>query len=288
MSTRTDSEINLGALGRALAARWWLILILVLIGAGLAVVIAHARDDTYTATASVYLGQATDVNGNPVASLNANPRAAAYVAQTEEILAAAAQHVGAAMTAAKLRRALRVEIPPQPARTSGVPNNLVSIHISSGDPRVAAKAANAVARQLADRLAAPSEQKSALLREDIAAGTAQLTTIDARMESAESALSHIAAGPGTAAEKAALSAPYFMVLQSAATLRETVATDLRAARRELLVVRAVERPYVASTAAPPARAASSGWGIVAVTGALAGAIVGVVAALCWRRRTAAP
>ncbi len=285
MTSRDQIDIDFAAFGRLIARFWWVVVVLAALGAALAVGVGLAQGDRYQASTSVYLGQSTDANGNPISSLNANPRAAAQILQTQQVVSAAARKAGEPMTPSRLRRGLQVEIPPQPARTSGVPNNLVIIYVSDADAGAAARAANALARILTERMASLAKQKTALLNRTIHDNLNQLEQLDGRAERAEEALARIAEGAGSAQEKAVAGAPYLTILQSVTTVREAVATELRQAQLQLLVARGVEQPSVVNLAATPKEPVALSWVATALIGALGGAVVGIVVAVVLARRS---
>jgi hypothetical protein len=91
----------------------------------------HAgRDDTYSATASVYIGQTTDANGNVMAGLNSNASAATQLLDSDAVRQKVAEEVGGGMTAAELRRQTSVDTPSQAVRTT---QSIVNFRGDHGD-----------------------------------------------------------------------------------------------------------------------------------------------------------
>ena len=85
----TDDErfdIDLGALGGALVRNWLVIVVLMVVGVVAAVGVTVATGKRYQAASAVYLGQPTDANGNAISGINSNPRGAAQIVQSADVL----------------------------------------------------------------------------------------------------------------------------------------------------------------------------------------------------------
>ena len=131
---------------------WWLVLVLVAVGVVAGVVLTLLQPTTYDATASVYIGQTTDANGNPMAGLNSNAKAAIQLLSSQTVLNDAARATGDGMTAATLRRETTVETPSSTIKTTSSVVNIVVITVTDTDKERAAAAANALADVLVERI----------------------------------------------------------------------------------------------------------------------------------------
>ena len=80
MTTDDRTAIDVGGWMRTLARSWWIVLGLTILGALAGAVLTLASPNEYTATSSAYIGQTTDANGNPMAGLNSNTKAATAAA----------------------------------------------------------------------------------------------------------------------------------------------------------------------------------------------------------------
>ncbi len=284
MAERDELDIDLGAFGRMLARSWWIIVILVVVGAFAGALIARISANAYDATSGVYLGQPLNSLGNDIPSLQTNPRAAAELGTSEGVLSAAAAAAGDPWTESKLRRATDVEIPSQVGKSSSQPVNFVIVHVAWGDAEAAAAGATAVAESLATELAGYAEEKIALLEERVAEAEAEIKTLDARAEAAEAALARIAESGGGAEEKALAGAPYMTILQSVAQTRSAVATELQADRLNLVTAKDVEMPSVTNEASVPTAKSGMDWRVGAGVGVLAGFVIGLIVAAYRGRR----
>ncbi len=178
-------EPRVASVTSALLRGWWIIAALVAVGVVGAAIFTLLATDTYSATASVYIGQTTDANGSPMASLNSNPRAAAQLLDSDAVRQEVAEQVGGGMTAATLRRETMIETPSQAVRTTQSIVNFVVITVTDTDAQLAADAANAFADVLLARLTPATEQRTALLEAQEADLSAALEASRARSRQAE-------------------------------------------------------------------------------------------------------
>jgi uncharacterized protein involved in exopolysaccharide biosynthesis len=285
MADRDDLDIDLGGFGRILARSWWIILILVLAGALAGALIAAYAGRTYDAEATIFLGQPTDALGNDLAGVQNNPTAAADLATSQRVLDEAARAAGPPMTAARLRRATEVEIPPQVGRSSSQPISTIIVHVRYGQAKPAAHGANALAAALTAELGQFATQKIALLEERIEQAQSEVATLDARADAAQDALDAVATSDRSAVEKALAGAPYLTILQSVAQTRSTVETQLQNDRVSLLIAQDIEQPRVIKLARTPERTSGTDWRVGAGVGVLAGAAVGMIVAFVRARHT---
>jgi hypothetical protein len=284
MAERDELDIDLGAFGRMLARSWWIIVILVVVGAVAGALIARASATTFDASSGVYLGQPLNLLGNDIPSLQTNPRAAAELATSQTVQAAAAKNAGDPWTESKLRRVTEVEIPSQVGRSSTQPVNFVIVHVEHGDAEAAADGATAVAAALATELAGYAEQKIELLEERIAEAEAEIDSLDERAAAAEAALALIAGSGGSEEQKALAGAPYMTILQSVAQTRSAVSTELQTDRLALLTANDIELPSVTNEASVPSQKTGMDWRVGAGIGVLAGFVIGLVVAAYRGRR----
>ena len=111
MSTDDATTIDVGSWFATLLRNWWVILGLVILGAVVGGVVTLASPKQYSATSSVYIGQTTDANGNPMASLNSNSKAATQLLTSQAVLNEAAEKTGMKISAGTLRKETTVETP---------------------------------------------------------------------------------------------------------------------------------------------------------------------------------
>jgi len=156
-----DTTIDVGSWFATLARAWWVIVGLVVIGVVAGAVVTLAQPDEYTATASVYIGQTTDANGNAMAGLNSNAKAAVQLLSSQVALNEAAKRTGMGISAGRLRKETTIETPSSTVKTSTSVVNIIVISVTDTDPERAAAAANALAEVLLDKLESSVDEKIA-------------------------------------------------------------------------------------------------------------------------------
>jgi len=261
---------------QALRRGWWIIVLFVAVGAAAAAVFTLLSADEYSATASVYVGQTTDANGNPMTGLSTNVRAATQLLESDAVLQAVAEQVGGGMTASRLRRATSLDTPSQSVKTTQSIVSFVTITVTDPDAQLAADAANALADELLTRIAPTSEERIALLEEHEAELQAALDASRARSREAEKALDALSGG---GADAAVAAAPYMAVIQAAATEQQELLSALQKAQLMLQVAATTEQPRLLHEAAVPDTPARDALALNVAAGALAGLVVGIVVAL---------
>jgi capsular polysaccharide biosynthesis protein len=284
---KDELDMDLESYLRALARYWWLLLALGAVGAIAAGGITFLQEKTYNAQSSVYLGQPTDANGNPIAGVNSNPKAAQQIVTSEATLKPIATALGEKV--GHLRKSVTVITPSLTVKGATSPVNFIAITVNDTNPTRAADAANMVAKALVGRISGFAEDKLALLNEQIRQDDAELTALDARMASAQKALDAIARGGGSDAQKAVDSTPYLGIVQAAASERQPLLSDKRTNELMVQTVKGIERPRILTAAVRPSQAQKPPLKLNAAAGFLVGLVVGVVIAflLEGRRRRAA-
>lgn len=266
-------EPRVSSVTGALRRSWWVIALLVAVGAAAAAVFTFAAADKYSASASVYVGQTTDANGNPMTGLSTNVRAATQLLDSDAVLQKVAEQVGGGMTASRLRRETTVDTPSQTVRTTQSVVSFVVIMVTDADPQLAADAANALADELMARIMPTNEQRIALLEQHEADLQEQLDASRARARQAQESLDTLR-GDGDAAA----AAPYLAVVQAAATEQQTLLTALQKAQLMLQVAATTEQPRLLHEAAVPDATRQNAMALNVAAGALAGLVVGIVVA----------
>jgi uncharacterized protein involved in exopolysaccharide biosynthesis len=277
-----DTTIDVGSWFATLASNWWVIVGLVVIGVVVGAVVTLAQPKEYTATSSVYIGQTTDANGNPMAGLNSNAKAAVQLLSSQVALDEAAERTGMGISAGTLRKETTVETPSSTVKTTTSVVNIVVISVTDTDPERAAAAANALAEVLLERLESSVDEKIELLEQQLADQQKEYAATAARSAAAQENLEAIAAGDGSRAEKASASASYLVLVQAAATELESLSSTIQKTQQQLLVVKQVEQPRVLHEAGVPDSPSGPQMTINVAVGALAGLVIGVIVAFARR------
>ena len=90
-----EREVDLGSAWRRIAARWWLPVVGLVVGAALGVLVALGGGDVYQAKTLMYLGQPfTPGGGSQIVSLQTNPKAVSEIIRSEAAIARAAAASG--------------------------------------------------------------------------------------------------------------------------------------------------------------------------------------------------
>lgn len=282
MSTDDSTTIDVGSWFTTLARNWWVIVGLIALGIVVGAVVTLAQPKEYTATASVYIGQTTDANGNPMAGLNSNAKAAVQLLTSQVVLEEAAERAGMDLSASRLRKQTTVETPSSTVKTTTSVVNIIVISVTDTDAERAAAAANALAEVLLERLESGVDEKIALLEEQLAGQQQEYAAATARSATAQKALDAIASGGGSKSDKATASVPYLVIVQAAATEKESLASPIQKTQLQLLTARQVEQPRVLHEAAVPDAASGPSMTMNVAVGALAGLVIGIVVAFARR------
>ncbi|NLE23612.1 MAG: hypothetical protein GX624_12665 [Actinobacteria bacterium] len=277
-----DTTIDVGSWFATLARAWWVIVGLVVIGVVAGAVVTLAQPDEYTATASVYIGQTTDANGNAMAGLNSNAKAAVQLLSSQVALNEAAKRTGMGISAGRLRKETTIETPSSTVKTSTSVVNIIVISVTDTDPERAAAAANALAEVLLDKLESSVDEKIALLQRQLEDQQADYDAATARSAAAQKALDAIGRGGGSAAEQATASAPYLVLVQAAATEKQSLTSSIQKTQLQLLTATQVEQPRVLHEAGVPDSPSGPKMTVNVAVGALAGFVIGVIVAFARR------
>jgi len=283
MTAANDTTIDVGSWFTTLLRNWWVILALVVLGAVVGGVVTMLTPKEYSATSSVYIGQTTDALGQAMAGLNSNPKAATQLLASQALLDEAAKATGMNMTSSRLRRETTVETPSQTIKTTVSAVNIVVITVTDTKKVRATAAANALANALVAKLSPSVEAKVTLLEQQLAEGTTAEAAATARSNASQAAITAIAKGGGTAAEKAAAAAPYVAVSQAAASELATLQVADQATALRLEVAKTVEMPQILHVAKVPDSPSGPSRTLNVAAGALAGLVVGVIVAFVRRR-----
>jgi uncharacterized protein involved in exopolysaccharide biosynthesis len=277
-----STTIDVGSWFATLLHNWWVIVGLIAIGVVVGAVVTMAQPKQYSATSSVYIGQTTDANGNAMAGLNSNAKAATQLLSSEVVLKEAADRSGMHISVGRLRRETTVETPSSTVKTSTSVVNIVVITVTDTNAKRAAAAANALAAVLLNHLDTGTKQKIALLEAQLTQGQQQLAIAQAQMATAQKAIDAIAKGGGSAAEKATAAAPYVAVVQAASTNAAAQIGANQKTQLLLLTARQVEEPRLLNAAGVPDSPSGPSMSMNVAVGALAGLVIGVIVAFARR------
>ncbi len=271
-------DIDVGTWARTLLANWWIVVGLVVIGIIAGAVVTFASPKLYDATSSVYIGQTTDANGNPISSLNSNVKSATELLSSQVVLDQAAKLTGMGMTPGRLRRETTVTTPTMVLKSTSSVVNIVVITVSDPKRVRSARAANSLATVLIAHISTGAQAKIALLESQLAAGKKALAASFVRSDQAQAALDALAKQGGSAAGLAGASAPYVAIVQAAASEQDTLLTTNQKTELMLITSRQVELPRLLHEAGIPDSASGPKLSFNVAAGALAGLVIGIILA----------
>jgi hypothetical protein len=281
-----EREVDLRSSWERITARWWLPVGGLVLGAILGMLVSIAGGDVYKAEALVYLGQPfTPGGGSQIQSLQTNPKTVSEIIRSEATTRAAASAAG--MTAGGLRGNVTSTPVVQAGQVSRNLSPLVQIAVRAPTRAKAEKAADSYANTVISEVVPYVDQKMRLLKQQIANNESQLADISARIDAAISQQQAANADPSLSlAEKLLVSTNSNATVNAAESRRGSTVSDLNSARQQLGLAENVELSRIVRPAAAVRASATSRRNAAAI-GALAGLLLGAVAALIadpWLRR----
>jgi uncharacterized protein involved in exopolysaccharide biosynthesis len=267
-----EREVDLRSVWERIAARWWLPVLGLVLGAVVGFALALGGGKVYEAETLVAMGQPFSPNGGaPVQSFLTNARAVSEIVRSESALEQAAR--AADLPARALRGNVSSAIVGASgpgARPTGAP--LVTIKVIAAQPLKAERAADTLAQEVIERTSAKYvDTKIEAFNDQLASIQEQLNTLVPRIAQLEQAVNE----PG-------LSSLDKLVLVSSldnAQARRGQLLDLQSdVQQQLALAENVEKAQVVEPAAAVKTTARSGRN-GALVGALLGLLVGCVAAL---------
>ncbi len=267
-----EQEVDLGRYGSALAARWWLPLLGLILGAVLGYLLSVGGKQTYSAQAVLYPGTPySPSGGNQIQSPQTNPASIRAIVKSEATLRRVSRDVG--LPLGKLRSGTSANVVGGTVpKTGQVP--LYAVTVKGGQPVKIARAANELARiAVAGVSAGYVNTKIASLQAQATSDEEQLASIDKEVAQIEATLPRVGSGDRIAAAALVLAAQQ---------RRAVVQQDLLAVRPLLAQAETVERGRVLTRAVASKATARSRRNSILVA-ALIGVILGALAALAWDR-----
>jgi capsular polysaccharide biosynthesis protein len=284
-----EREVDLRSAWSRLAARWWLPVGGLVVGAILGVLVSLGSAQVYKAETLLYLGQPfTPGGGGQIQSLATNPKTVSETIRSEAALEKAAR-------VADMRLGqLRGNVTSSTVTTAGQPRNLsplVTVQVLAPTRSKAEKAANSLAASVMAQVSPYVEHKISLLQTQIEGDESQIEDIGQRISNANEQQRLALRDPNLSlAEKLLVSTNSNATINNAEQRRGTVLQDLNLAKQLLSLADNVERSRVVLPAVARKTSATSRRNAAAV-GGLIGLLLGGLAAIVadpWiQRRSAA-
>jgi uncharacterized protein involved in exopolysaccharide biosynthesis len=267
-----DREITLRDYGRVLWSGRWLILVATVAAAVVGLLLTFVTTTTYTATARVFVGQATTVSGAPFSTPGTNPATAPTTLTGDNLVTQVAEEIG--VTPSRVRRGVTISAPRAPGGAAGNQPTIVTITFVDEDRRIARDGANAYAEVVNQRALANfsgvfdtyarGEERA---RADVTRLTRQITQLQVELRTA-------------GADDRAVVATLLSSAGQQLSLAQTTLTtqELNRAKAE-----ANEKPEILSLSESPSSSSSAPNRLRSVILAgVIGLLVGVIVTFVWR------
>lgn len=266
-----EREVDFAGYARAIAARWWLLVLGAVLGAVIGFLLGRSDGSTYQAQAIVYLGQPLSATGSsPVASLASDPSGVSAVARSQAVIEEVAGQVG--MSPTELRRG--VSASPLGERRAQTVVTLVGVTVRGDERAQVEEAANLLGEAIVDRAASYVDAKITLYEQRLEAQRERVTTLEGQVDDVAEAVE--SAGDLTSVERLSLTTLLAIRQDQLASAQDQILT----VEQLLAQARGIERGRIvteASAAAVDARSTRTS----IVVGAFIGLVLGALAALLW-------
>src|SRR6266849_5974561 len=159
LDPEAEQEVDFGRYVRLVAARWWLVVAGLILGAVVGYAVSLGGTQRYQATATLYLGQPYSASGNvQLQAAQTNPSTVRQIAHAESIVDQAAARCKA--KPADIRGGISTQtVSGNIAKNGQTP--LVTITVEAKKRRIAGCAANALAKLVIEKTSGFANQKIA-------------------------------------------------------------------------------------------------------------------------------
>jgi uncharacterized protein involved in exopolysaccharide biosynthesis len=267
-----EREITLRDYGRVLWRGRWIIIATTVVAALVGLVLSFVGGTEYTATARVYLGQATSVTGIPIATPATNNVTASDVLERDEITTDVAESIG--VGASRVRSGVEVSVPEARGAAAMAPT-VATVTFTDSDRDVAKEGAEAYAAALVVDASENYDEVVAVYEQRLARGQAELARLDRQIQTFERQL---AANAGTDQEALYQSLLFSTIDRKSDLIEEVGEQELNIAKAQQ-----IEQPTVVTKTATVSSNAATGSRTRTVGLAAAiGLLIGIVIAFVWR------
>lgn len=273
-----EREVDLRSAWDRIAARWWLPVAGLVVGAIVGVLLSLSSGQLWRAETLVYLGQPfTPAGGGAIPnSIATNPRIVGEIVRSEAALKEASR--ASDIPVSKLRGSISTQAVVATGQARGA-TTLYQIAVQNSAPRKAERAADALAKRVSGVAGDYVEEKISTLKGQIAADERELDEIDRRFAIATQEQNRIFNSKTLGEVERLLGVTSLnSTLAALEQRRGTLQEDLLTSRQLLSLATKVEQSRVVEPAVAAKTTARSRRNS-ALVGALVGLLIGVVAAL---------
>jgi hypothetical protein len=266
-----EREVDFAGYARAIAARWWLLVLGAVLGGVIGFLVGRSDGSTFQAQAIVYLGQPLSGTGSsPVASLASDPSGVSAVARSQAVIEEVAGQVG--MSPAELRRG--VSASPLGERRAQSVVMLVGITVRGDERAPVEEAANLLGETVVDQAASYADAKIALYEQRLEAQQERVTRLEGQVDEVGEVIQ--SGGDLSSAERISLTTLLTVFQEQLARVQD----DILTVQQLLTQARDIERGRVVTEAAAAQVDARSTRTSI-VVGAFIGLLLGAIGALLW-------
>jgi hypothetical protein len=266
-----EREVDFGRWVSAVAARWWLPLLGLVLGLALGWALSLGGKDVFRAQALVYMGDPLAPSGARVSTLGTTVSSIREIVTSEAAVRRAARVSG--LTPQQVRQGIFVSQPSGGGGPKAGQPALVNVGVRGDAPRKVALAANDLAKLTVARTGGYVDAKIEGLQGQINAADEELDSLERRIQASLSA----AQSPGLSEEAKLVALTNAGVLEQ----RRSTVIQARSDRQQLLALAEnVEAPRLVEPAVARKVTAQSRRNASVVAGVL-GLLAGLVAALLW-------
>jgi capsular polysaccharide biosynthesis protein len=265
-----EEEVDLSRYGRALASRWWLPVVGLVLGVIVGYLISLGSGNVYEAKTTIYLGQPFS-GSSPIQSLATNPRTVNEIVHNESVLRRVSR--ASDMRPGQLRNNVstkQLSAGRGAARTGTT--QLVELTVKGDAPRKVTVAANALADRVVQDLSPFVNDKIRAFESQLAASQRAIDSVDRRITILNASVS----GVDDPLEQLVLVSQ----LDNAEQRREQLVDEQAETQQLLALAERVEKPQVVEPALARKTTARSARNTMIVVG-LIGLLLGIVAAVAW-------
>lgn len=275
-----EQEVDFGRYWRALKARWWLMLVGLVIGAAIGFAISTSGSRPYKATAVIYFGQPYAPGLGEIQNLGLQVAVASELVATKRERTAVADRLG--IKPSRLTNAVTIEpVTVFKRRGGGSATRLAEVTVEKLPRGVALRAANLYSRRLVTYFSSYADVKLMQYHQRVKRIAKELVEVQAKIDRTEKRQAEIINTRGLPpAEKFLLLANLNSVLNVSESRQNSLESQQISLEDNVALANEIEKasiiePAVAERDAAPSRRTGG------AVGAFIGLIIGAIVALLW-------